>query len=89
MDSIWRVEFPNGPPWRELPWEATWPTGTNTWLNALSADVNRARDRYMVAVIMNLVARGERVFAVVGSSHVVMQERALRERLRSGQPSRR
>jgi hypothetical protein len=33
----------------------------------------------MVAVIASLVARGERVFAVIGSSHVVMQEPALRQ----------
>jgi hypothetical protein len=84
MDSIWQVEFPNGPAWRELPWQATWPTGSESWLNAVSAAVNRVRDQYMVAVIADLVGRGERVFAVVGSSHVVMQEPALRELIVSG-----
>jgi hypothetical protein len=79
MDSIWQVEFPDGPPWRELPWQATWPTGSESWLNEISASVNRVRDQYMVAVIASLVARGERVFAVIGSSHVVMQEPALRQ----------
>jgi hypothetical protein len=79
MDSIWQVEFPSGPGWRELPWQATWPTGTETWLNRVSADVSRFRDQYMVALITTLLERGERVFAVVGSSHVVMQEPALRE----------
>lgn len=78
MDSIWRVQFPDGLAWRELPWQATWPTGSESWLNEVSADVNRVRDQYMVAVIADLVGRGERVFAVVGSSHVVMQEPALR-----------
>jgi hypothetical protein len=33
----------------------------------------------MVALITTLLGGGERVFAVVGSSHVVMQEPALRE----------
>jgi hypothetical protein len=79
MDSIWRVQIPGGPAWRDLPWQATWPTGSESWLNEISAAVNRVRDQYMVAVIADLVARGERVFAVVGSSHVVMQEPALRE----------
>jgi len=79
MDSIWQVEFPDGPPWRELPWQATWPTGSESWLNEISAAVNRVRDQYIVAVISSLVARGERVFAVIGSSHVVMQEPALRQ----------
>jgi hypothetical protein len=64
FDSIWHVEFPNGTAWRELPWQATWPTGSEPWLNEISAAVNRVRDQYMVALIASLVARGERVFAV-------------------------
>ena len=79
LDSIWQDEFPDGPGWRDLPWQATWPTGSDTWLNHVSADVNRFRDQYMVALITSLLERGERVFAVVGSSHVIMQEAALRE----------
>jgi hypothetical protein len=81
MDSIWRREMPDGPDWRTLPWESTWPNRNDTWLNALSAGLNRVRDQYMLAVIADLVRKGERVFAVVGSSHVVMQETALREKL--------
>jgi hypothetical protein len=81
MDTIWRREFPAGPDWRTLPWQSTWPNSEDTWLNHLSADLNRLRDQYMVAVIADLVRKGERVFAVVGSSHVVMQEAALRELL--------
>lgn len=79
LDSIWRVEFPEGPAWRDLPWQATWPTGSESWLNQVSASVNRVRDQYMVALIAELLRRGERVFAVVGASHVVMQEPALRQ----------
>jgi hypothetical protein len=78
LDSLWQAEFPEGPEWRQLPWQATWPTGSETWLNEISASVNRVRDQYMIALIVDLVARGERVFAVAGSSHVVMQEAALR-----------
>jgi hypothetical protein len=81
MDSVWRREFPTGPDWRTLPWESTWPDRHETWLNELSADLNRIRDQYMLAVIAELVRKGERVFAVVGSSHVVMQEAAVREML--------
>jgi hypothetical protein len=81
MDSIWRREFPTGPDWRTLPWESTWPNRDDTWLNELSAALNRLRDQYMLALISKLVRQGERVFAVVGSSHVVMQEAALRDAL--------
>jgi len=81
MDSIWHREFPAGPDWRTLPWQSTWPNRDDSWLNALSADLNRFRDQYMLALITTLVQKGERVFAVVGSSHVVMQEAALRDML--------
>jgi hypothetical protein len=81
LDSAWAREFPGQPDWRRLPWEATWPGRDESWLNALSADVNRYRDAHMIGLITALVRRGERVFAVVGASHVVMQERALRAAL--------
>lgn len=86
MDSIWRRELPDGPDWRMLPWQSTWPNRDDTWLNAVSGDVNRFRDQYMVALIETLVANGERVFAVVGSSHVVMQEEALQTLLGGNRP---
>jgi len=81
MDSAWAREFPGEAGWRELPWQATWPNRTDSWLNALAAHANRFRDQRMIALITTLVGRGERVFAIVGSSHVVMQERELREAL--------
>jgi hypothetical protein len=37
------------------------------------------RDRCMVAMLQRHVREGERVFAVVGGTHVVMQEPALHE----------
>jgi hypothetical protein len=85
MDSIWSRDFPDLPDWRGLPWQATWPNRADTWLNRLSADVNRSRDQHMIALITTLVERGERVFAVVGSSHVVMQEEALRNENRKSE----
>jgi hypothetical protein len=39
----------------------------------------------MVALLTSLLERGERVFAVVGSSHVVMQEPALRAMTGAGE----
>jgi len=40
------------------------------------------RDVYIVRLLVQHVQEGRRVFAVVGGSHVVMQEQALRARLR-------
>ena len=78
IDSIWARDFPDLPDWRELPARYTWPGHHDTYLNEISTDVNQFRDRYMVALLTSLLERGERTFAVVGSSHVVMQEPALR-----------
>jgi hypothetical protein len=78
LDSLMRAEFPEVPDWRTLPQSVTWPGRTDTFLNRVSTSVNRFRDEHMLAVLATLLGRGERVFAVVGSSHVVMQEPALR-----------
>jgi hypothetical protein len=44
-------------------------------------DANRARDEHFARVVIDLVRKGERVFAVCGSSHAVKLEPALREAL--------
>lgn len=51
------------------------------WTNELSRFINDYRDQFMVATIAQKMAEGHRVFAVVGGSHVVMQERLLRWRV--------
>jgi hypothetical protein len=78
FDSIYRHDFPAGVPWRELPREVTWPGRTDTYFNEISTRINHFRDEYMISLLVHLLDRGERVLAVVGSSHVVMQEPALR-----------
>ncbi|MEW6252292.1 MAG: hypothetical protein AB1716_16760 [Planctomycetota bacterium] len=73
--------FPLGPGWREVPREWFAPTCTDTLLNRCARRMSQYRDRHMVNVLADAVARGERVFAVVGGSHTVMQEAALRSRV--------
>ena len=50
-------------------------------LQALNADLALFRDAHIIDVLEVEVRRRERVFAVVGASHVVMQEQLLRARL--------
>jgi hypothetical protein len=50
--------------------------------NAISRDNNDFRDRYMLDLVTHTVREKKRVFAVVGASHVVMQEDAIREILK-------
>lgn len=51
-------------------------------MNELSRRSSEERDRFMIELLVSRARQGKRVFAVVGASHVVMQERALREALR-------
>lgn len=62
---------------------AAWldPADTGVYTNALSAALAQQRDEHMVALLHGALRPGARVFAVVGSSHVFMQEQALRRAL--------
>ncbi len=59
------------------------PTRTETVFNRVSRESNEYRDRAIVAVLARAVHDGQRVFAVVGGTHVVMQEGALAGLLRT------
>jgi len=56
-------------------------THTGAYTNALSAALAQQRDEHMVTLLRGALRPGARVFAVVGSSHVFMQEEALRRAL--------
>ena len=72
------TDFPDFPDWRTLPETAQYPADEGTYMNRIAAASSQYRDEHMIAVISELMSQGERVFAVVGSSHVVMQEERLR-----------
>jgi len=55
---------------------------TTRFTNDISRRLSNLRDEHMVDLLAREVERGARVFAVVGGSHVVMQEPALRARIR-------
>jgi hypothetical protein len=54
-----------------------------TWLNAFARAESDVRDEVIMQKLTQKVRDGERVFAVIGGTHVVMQERVLRSRLAS------
>lgn len=84
--ALYAELFPQRPDWREVPNEWFAPTHTDTRFNRLARRMSQLRDRHMVDLLVGAVRRGERVFAVVGGSHVVMQEAALRSRLPALRP---
>ena len=72
LDAYWRQKFPGAPNWRTLPDTEGIP------LLREVGDVSReVRGDHMVRTLADLAARGERVLAVVGASHVIRQEPAL------------
>lgn len=71
MDAAWRALVPEGD-WR------TWTDDMPGRLHEIDLASREARGQHMARVLLELVERGERVFAVVGSGHVIRQEWALR-----------
>jgi hypothetical protein len=75
VEAAWRSHFPDGPDWRDVSDQYGLPGFLG------QVDGNLARDEHFVRVIIDLVRRGERVFAVAGSSHAVKLDAALRAAL--------
>lgn len=71
VDSLWRRDFSDQADWRVL-------QGEPGYLADISEASRRIRGEHMARLLIDLVERGERVFAVVGSGHVIRQEWNLR-----------
>jgi hypothetical protein len=76
---IYRQYFPDGD-YKSA--KISWfdPMKSETLFNDMARMSSEYRDRYMVAMLQRHLREGERVFAVVGGTHVVMQEPALKAR---------
>lgn len=80
LDAYWAEKFSDQPDWRTL---------SDTEQTSLLVEVGnvsrQVRGEHMVRTIVELVGKGERVLAVVGASHVIRQEPALRSLIEPGQ----
>lgn len=74
LDAYWKETFPNQHDWRTLPDIERVPM-----LHEVGNISRQIRGEHMVRTIVELVARQEQVIAVVGASHVIRQEPALRK----------
>lgn len=74
LDKVWDERFSELGPWRKLPAEVLDPNDTPTRLQSLAVLANQVRDCHSARVILDLLGKGERVFALAGGSHVVKQE---------------
>jgi hypothetical protein len=77
VDAAFAVRFPDEGGYHATPLRWFDPTRAETFLNRISQISNEYRDRSIIAKLGKSVADGQRVFAVVGGTHVVMQEQAL------------
>ncbi|GAB5518906.1 MAG: hypothetical protein RhofKO_11570 [Rhodothermales bacterium] len=70
-DRLWQADFPDEEDWRVHRREVG-------YLADISNASRRVRGEHMARILTDLVRKGERVFAVVGSGHVIRQEWNLR-----------
>jgi hypothetical protein len=73
VDQIWERDFPGLENWRTLRAEPN-----ESYIASISLESRRIRGEHMLRMIIDLARQGERVFAVVGSGHVIRQEWNLR-----------
>ena len=76
--------FPDLTDWRKVSEDWFDPTQSGHYTNDLANDTGVFRDKHIFRVLVARAKRGDRVFAVIGASHVVVQEAALMRVL--GQP---
>jgi hypothetical protein len=81
--EAFRERFPDTNGYRATPLSWFDPMRSETFLNRVSRSSSEYRDRVIVALLARHVADGQRVFAVVGGTHVVMQQEALEAQLGS------
>lgn len=76
IDRVWATSLAAHGDWRT---RTSMPEGT--FLEEIDLASRVVRGEHMARVLVELVGKGERVFAVVGSGHVIRQEWALRSML--------
>ena len=64
--------------WRTADRSWSNPAATKAYTNLIARMSSEFRDTYMIKLLIEKAKQGERIFAVVGGSHVVMQEPALK-----------
>jgi hypothetical protein len=75
VDREWSKIFPSGPDWRNVSDETKLPG----YLDDYMAAVNDLRNKQLVCAIRQLLAKGERVFVICGSSHAACIEPSIKQ----------
>ena len=80
-DTVARL-MPDLKDWTRVPPAWFVPIRNDSYTNRIARRLSEFRNSHMVKLLVDAVNRQERVFAVVGASHVIMQEPALRAKLK-------
>ena len=75
VDRVWKKQFPDGPDWRDVSEQY----GLPGFIGEMGAVTNDLRNQQLVTVIKELLAKKERVFAIMGSSHAVCVSPSFKE----------
>lgn len=70
--------FPDLDDWKKIPYSYFRYSESGGFLTAIHQKLNKFRDRIMIRKVTRALKKGKRVFAIVGRSHVVIQEAALK-----------
>jgi len=83
LKSLVSKQLPELSDWREAPliWFDPMPQSGALFTHAIARRLVQLRDGHMAKRVADHVAQGQNVFAVVGASHVVMQEDRIRSAL--------
>jgi hypothetical protein len=81
VDALWRRDFAGVPTWREVGEDIAYANRGGNYLSEMSRSSNDFRDAHWLRTIVELVGKGERVFATGGASHIIRQEPVLRAEL--------
>jgi hypothetical protein len=73
--------FPNLVEWRDIPYSYFRNPESGGFLTVIHQKLNKYRDRTMIKKVASALKKGKRVFAIVGRSHVVIQEAILKSLL--------
>jgi len=80
LDRIWTGAVQADQDWREVDDQWGWPGR----IAEAAAAAGHVRDDHLLRLILDAVSRGERVFAVAGTSHALKLEPVLKERIQPG-----
>ena len=82
LETSYVKYLPNQAGYRQTPMSWFDPTQSENFLNEISRRLSDYRDEYMIDLLTRHIREGQRVFAVVGGSHVVRQASAIRRAVR-------